>query len=178
MSMLRKHAPERVGIPRLIEDLPKMGYLTAPSSAKYHGSFRGGNMVHSILVAEHMLVLREALGAEVSKESCVIVGLFHDLGKCTYLGRPNYVHNTSTNPEGTAPYVHNKDRLPIPHQVASLHILGQYIELTQEEAFAILYHNGLYTPDGVGMKGHENELLMLVHMADMWVSRFVEAQKE
>ena len=152
------------------------GYLTAPSSSAYRGAHEGGNLKHSVLVTETMLDLRQILAPEIPFDSCVICGLFHDLGKAHYYGKPNYVPNVLKG--GTVseskPYNTNPDRLPIPHQVASLQILSRYIELTEEETYAILYHNGLYTPDGRAMAGKETKLLLLLHWADMYASRFLE----
>lgn len=152
------------------------GYLTAPSSGAHHGSYEGGNLKHSVLVVETMLGLRDTLAPEIPTESCVICGLFHDMGKAHYYGKPNYVPNVLKGGKvsESKPFNTNADRLPIPHQVASLQILSRYIELTEEETYAILYHNGLYTPDGRVMSGKETKLLLLLHWSDMWASRFLE----
>jgi hypothetical protein len=49
-----------------------------------------------------------------------------------------------------------------------------FIDLTEEEQHAILFHNGLYTPLGRELTGNETPLSMLVHFSDMWASRVVE----
>jgi len=56
-------------------------WLTSPASTKYHLNKEGGLLEHSVGVAETLLQLRAALAPEISEESCVIVGLFHDIGK-------------------------------------------------------------------------------------------------
>lgn len=166
----------RSGIDVLLDYLADNDYFTSPSSTHYHGAEEGGNFTHSVLVADTILELREAIAPEVSAESCVLVALFHDVGKATYYGKPNYLPNILKGGKVSEakPYVSNTSRLPIPHQVASIHILAQFIELTEEETYAILYHNGLYTPDGKLIQGNETKLLMLLHWADMWASRFLE----
>lgn len=167
----------RAGIEHLIKNLEESDYFKAPSSTQYHGSKEQGLLEHSINVTELMLKLNETEEfATADKESIIICGLFHDLGKSTYFNKPNYIPNflKSGKLSDSKPYEHNKERLNIPHQVASIHILGRYTELTEEETFAILYHNGLYTPDGRAMVGSETKLMLLLHFADMWASRFME----
>ena len=54
-------------------------YLTAPASTKYHLCRERGLLEHSVNVAEILLQLKVVLMPELSDESCVIVGLLHDL---------------------------------------------------------------------------------------------------
>ena len=56
-------------------------YLTAPASTKFHLCREGGLLEHSVNVAETLLKIKNTLAAEILDESCVIVGLLHDLGK-------------------------------------------------------------------------------------------------
>lgn len=160
---------KRPGIKNLFAFLRTNGYFSCPSSRKNHGVEEGGNLKHSLAVTEKLLQLREVLAPEIGEDSCIICGLFHDLGKASYYNKPLYIKLGEE-------YIHNPDRLPIPHQVASLEMLGRFIPLTEEEAYAILYHNGLYTPDGTAIIGRETKLLMLLHWADMWVSHFTEKE--
>ena len=167
----------RPGVINLIEFLEKSVYFKAPASTQYHGSNEGGLLEHSLNVADSMIKLNETEQFETAEiESIIICGLFHDLGKSTYFNKPDYIPNIlkSGKISDAKPYEHNKERLSIPHQVASIHILSKYIQLTEEETFAILYHNGLYTPDGRAMVGNETKLMLLLHFADMWASRFME----
>lgn len=166
----------RPGMDNLLGYLSTNGYFTAPSSSQYHGCCEGGNLKHSLLVTETLLKLRAALQSDVLIESCIVCGLFHDLGKAGYYGKSNYIPNLlkSGKLSDSKPYSTNPDRLPIPHQVASIHILSKYIELSEDETCAILFHNGLYTPDGRVISGKETPLMMLLHWADLWASRVLE----
>ena len=56
----------------------------------------------------------------------------------------------------------------------SVAIASQFIQLTEEEQYAILMHNGLYGPFKYGLQGRETKLQMVVHFADMWASRIIE----
>jgi 23S rRNA maturation-related 3'-5' exoribonuclease YhaM len=166
----------RVGKYDLLGYLEKANYFTAPASTQYHGAKESGLLEHSVNVTELLWKINTALDAPFTSESIAIVGLFHDIGKTGYYGKPNYVENIlkSGKRSESKPYEINKDMLPVPHEVSAIHILSKYINLTEEEVFAILYHNGLYTPVGYGLKGNERKLQTALHFADMWASRFVE----
>jgi 23S rRNA maturation-related 3'-5' exoribonuclease YhaM len=168
----------REGIEAFINHLGYCGYFTAPCSSQYHGCHEGGLLKHSVIVTGIMLDLREVIAPEIPVESCIIAGMFHDIGKAGYYGKQNYVPNTLKGGKvsDSKPFKSNDDRLNIPHQVASLHIVSKFIPLTEEESFAILFHNGLYTPDGKAIQGNETPLMLLLHFADMWSSRFVEEE--
>lgn len=167
---------KREGIEFLLKHLADNGFYTAPCSGSYHSAYEGGLLVHSVIVTDTMLRLREVIAPEIPVESCIIAGMFHDVGKAGYFGKPNYVPNILKGGKvsDSKPFKSNDDRLNIPHQVASLHIVSKFIPLTEEESFAILFHNGLYTPDGRAIQGNETPLMLLLHFADMWASRFIE----
>lgn len=166
----------REGKDVLIEKLNEWGYFTAPSSTKFHGSKVSGNLEHSLGVTDTLInFCRAQDNFEIPLQSLIICGLFHDLGKSNYFNKPTYIPNVlkSGKVSDSSPYEKNKDLLGIPHQVASIHMLSQCIELTEQETFAILFHNGLYTPDGREINGKEQPLQLLLHWADMWESRFI-----
>lgn len=170
----------REGKDKLLEYLNENGYFTAPCSSQYHGSREGGLLEHSVNVADLMLDISDTLNcfAEEITESIILVGLFHDLGKSGYFNKANYVPNILKNGKQSdaKPYEVNKELLGIPHEVSSIHILSKFIQLTEEEAFSILYHNGLYTGIGRELKGNERPLQMILHFADMWASRVDEVE--
>ncbi len=168
---------KREGREELLNYLRSTDYFEAPASTQYHLSSTGGLLEHSINVTDTLFKVSGLLTqGELSDESLAIVGLFHDLGKATYFNKPNYVENIlkSGKRSDAKPYETNKTRLNIPHEVASVHILSRFIELTEHETFAILYHNGLYTSTGYSLKGNETEIQMLLHFADLWCSRVIE----
>ena len=76
------------------------------------------------------------------------------------------------------PYITNAELLNVPHEIRSLSIVDRYIDLTEDEQFAILYHNGLYGDLRYQINGKETPLYMLLHFADMWASRVVEREEE
>jgi hypothetical protein len=58
----------------------------------------------------------------------------------------------------------------------SLYLVSQYIPLSDEEAQAIAYHDGMYVPEGRSV-AHKEEPLLL-HWADMWTASVREMRGE
>ena len=82
---------KREGADKLLEYLLSSAsdFFTAPASARFHSSYEGGLVDHSINVYECLLSYLESprikanFGFEYSKESIAIVALLHDLCKVT-----------------------------------------------------------------------------------------------
>lgn len=171
-------ATGRTGIPELLEHMEEIGFYDAPCSSKFHLSTPGGLAEHSINVCETAMNIAEALyfddGTDIEmKDSIIICSLLHDLGKAGQFDKPNYIQNED---QEKGPFTTNKDLLFVPHEVRSIAIISKFIPLTEEEQFAILYHNGLYG-ELKGCKGNETPLYMILHFADMWASRVIEREK-
>lgn len=165
---------QRDGWKELVLWMESNGYFTAPASTSHHSATPEGLVRHSTKVTDLMLTTAKGLYPTLSDESIRIVGLTHDLGKADYFGVPFYADNflKGGKRSDAKPYEHNSKLLPIPHETASLHMVSKFIQLTHDEAYAILYHNGLYTPTGNVTKGNERPLQLLLHFCDMWESRF------
>ncbi|CAK7025440.1 HD domain-containing protein [Tissierella sp.] len=170
----------RKGKDKLLEYLNENGYFTAPCSSQYHGSKEGGLLEHSVNVADLMLDMSDALNYfdEEMIESIIIVGLFHDIGKSGYYNKANYVPNILKGGKQSEakPYEVNKGLLKIPHEISGIHILSKFIQLTEEEVYAILHHNGAYGATWYELKSNERPLQMILHFADMWASRVDEVE--
>lgn len=187
INLLR--STQRPGIDNLIREMEDGGYFTAPCSGGNHLAKEGGLARHSINVYELACGIASGLPYNFNDSKLIIITLLHDLGKMGDHGKPNYVPNmvqdgrpTKTNPEQkykqseSKPYAVNGELLYIPHEARSIMIARQHIELTEDEEFAIYYHNGLYAKSGYDLNGRETPLQMLLHFADMWASRVVEVQ--
>ena len=144
-------------------------WLTAPASTRFHIPERGGLIAHSVNVANTLLKLSKLLSPELSEESCIIVALYHDVGKAGYAGIPYYIETNEysfkkrgiiyrINPE--CPYIDIATR--------SLYLVSQHIELTPEEAQAIRYHDGQYIKENQGVAHKESKLTRLLQYADNW----------
>jgi len=182
----------RDGVDDLIDFMDEIGFFTAPASGGNHACGEGGLAEHSLNVmftAEKMSVALIG-GKNITDEirnSIVIAALLHDLGKCGDYGKQMYVHNmikdgrpTKAEPNQkfkqseAKPWKRNPNLLPIDHATRSIKLATLFIDLTEEEEFAIRYHDGLYETANYGVKGHETPLYMLLHWADMWSSRVLE----
>jgi len=102
-----------------------------------------------------------------TKIKSIFVSLFHDVGKCGLVNRPMYVKSD----DGWV------KQLNINHATLSIYHLSKFFDLDEDEIHAILYHNGLYDGLGNEFKNDEKPLTLLLHWADMWVSRFEEERK-
>lgn len=167
---------ERPGMDRLLKWLDESGFYKAPASSRYHLAEEGGLVEHSLNVCNRALQVNESLGRPVDEESLTLAALFHDLGKHQYFGKDFYSKKPllKSGKEPAQPYERNKELISVPHEISSVHILSQYIELTEDETWAILQHNGMYSDLKYQLQGKETPLQMILHFADMWASRVDE----
>ncbi len=151
-------------------------WLTSPASTKFHLNKEGGLLEHSVGVAESLLKFRETLAPQISEDSCVIVGLLHDVGKIGMPGKPRYIKNTDAwqikNRNMT--YNINPDEVYMNLATRSLYLIAKYIPLSDTEAQAILYHDGQYVEGNKEVAHHEMPLTLLVHFADLWTATVYE----
>lgn len=164
------------GMENLIAYMEQGGFFTAPCSGQYHLSCEGGLAQHSLNVFFTMLKLNKSLEAGYSKHSIILCAILHDLGKMGDFGKENYKPNVLKNGTLSAakPYETNKDLLYIDHAIRSVIIAERFIHLSEEEEHAIIFHNGKYTLLGHDLK--ETPLMMILHFADLWVSRVTETE--
>lgn len=179
----------RKGMENLVDYMEENGFFSAPCSTSHHLSKEGGLAEHSLNVCDIAISLLAAFDADSRLvESVIICSLLHDIGKMGQFGKPNYVPNmlkgratkANPNPEpyqsDKKPFATNPELLFVDHEVRALSIISKYIDLTEEEQQAILWHNGLYGPFKYEIQGKETPLYMILHFADMWASRIVEAE--
>jgi hypothetical protein len=155
-------------------------WLTSPASTRYHLSEEQGLLRHSVGVAETLLRFRETLAPVITEESCVIVGLFHDVGKLGMPGKPLYLPNDNewmVKNRGIR-YKINPDVVAMGLAVRSLYLVAQYILLSDAEAQAIAYHDGQYIEDNKIIAHKEEPLTLLVHWADYWTAHIYEEGRQ
>lgn len=191
---------KRDGISRLAGDLEAIGFFDAPASGGNHEHRKGGLCMHSFNVYRNAHRIAQVLLSpqdyKEMKNSLTIVSILHDIGKCGDYGKSLYVPKMIKNkrykksdpnaePEfiqsDAMPYQHNSDLTNIPHSFRSVKIIEKYIYLTEEEEYAILYHDGLYERTTGGFSvipGHETPLLMILHWSDMWASKVDEKEEK
>ena len=173
----------RDGIENLINYMSETDFFTAPCSTQHHLCKVGGLAEHSLNVYKLMWDIFHqshymCSSSELNFANIIIVSLLHDLGKSTYKGRSTYEPNylASGKISDKKPYEVNKTSY-FTHELKSILIAKQFIELTDDEEFVIYYHNGLYEVSGREIQGKERPLQQLLHFADMWCSRFIETKE-
>lgn len=172
----------RDGIQNLIDYMERSGFFSQPCSSQYHLAVEGGLAEHSLNVCRLALMLRELLAPEIVEEKVVITSLLHDLGKSGQYGKPGYIPNMLKGRGKNAdpcrseakPWKINPELRYVDHEVRSIQIASQYINLEEDESWAILMHNGMYGTFKYQIQGKETPLYLLLHMADMWAGRVME----
>lgn len=174
---------ERSGMAYLLKELEKGGFFEAPCSTRYHLCKQGGLLEHSLNVCDTALSLASKLlneeEFEVMRKSIIICSLLHDVGKIGDHGKPYYkkAELLKSGKEPAKPYDTNKELTNIDHATRSVFIIERYIDLTEEEEYAIMCHDGLYGSMKMQIQGHETKLYMILHWADMWCSHVTEVEK-
>ena len=177
---------KRDGMENLVAHMEANGFFEAPCSGSYHLANKGGLAEHSWNVYAIASDLRKCFGVDIPEESIIICSLLHDIGKMGQFGKANYVPNMLKGRGKDAtpyqsekkPFITNPDLLYVDHEVRAMSIISKYIDLTEEEQTAILYHNGLYGAFKYQIQGKETPLYMILHWADMWASRVIEKGSE
>lgn len=148
----------------------KTSWLTSPASTRFHLNEEGGLLKHSVGVTETLLKIREAVAPQISEESCIIVGLFHDLGKIGNFDIPNYLPNDNEweISKRNMKYKNNPELVYLGLAPRSLFLISQHIKLTDEEAQAILYHDGQYIDANKEVAHRECLLTLLLQFADTY----------
>ena len=182
---------KREGISDLLEHMKEMGFFTAPASGGNHLCIEGGLVIHTAGVMKLSQKFGKLLYSpdefKEMRNSIRLVSGLHDLGKAGAFGKPYYIENmiqdgrpTKANPEQKykrsekKPFEGNSDMLHIDHPQLSVKEADLYIPLTEEEYFAILFHDGMYGSLAYYLKGHERRLQTLLHFADYWCAQFIE----
>ena len=158
---------------KLIEYIQSSGFMTAPSSTKYHSSYAGGLIVHSLNVYHTFMSLAGQFGLILPVDTIKICGLFHDICKAKL-----YV-------EQEGKYIYDKNEIRNGHGKYSVQLLNDLVGLTDQEREIIGYHMGPYGaveafPYGeYTMKQlievrNKDAALALFHYADNIATQFLE----
>lgn len=169
----------RNGIKEFIEEMECNGFFTAPCSGGNHLCKTGGLAEHSLNVCKAAMKIAQALEFE-NMESVVIVALLHDYGKTGDYGKELYIDNVlkSGKVSTAKPFKRNPDILEKNHAVKSVVMISRWFDLTEDEEFAILHHDGLYELANRDAWQTPTPLLMILHSADLWCSRVIEKANE
>ena len=143
----------------LIKKLENSDFFDAPASTKYHNSFAGGLVEHSLNVYFNLksLVERKNLQDKISEDSIKIVGLLSDMSKINfykifYKNEKKYSdYGTKQDEGGRFDWVATKSYTVVEdnerflygnHEQTSEYMVRTFIPLTYAESVAILHHHG------------------------------------
>lgn len=178
---------QRDGVDNLMEWVEnETDFFTAPASTRYHGSYEGGLLEHSLnvynrLVFEMNTVIGEGWEDIYSPETISIVALFHDLCKIDrYVLTEKWRKDEDGQWEAYDAYDYNKEKAEMGHGAQSVYYLQKFIQLTEIEAQAIYWHMGAYDISPYSSLANCSEafkwnpLAFLVHRADMAATYITE----
>ena len=162
----------RDGADEFLQWLLQTDFFDAPASTRYHGSYRGGLLVHSLNVyheLQYMLENAERLGAQVPSdrydgETIAIVSLLHDVCKAQFYktelkNQKNYDAEAVKRMKEEFPSEVKRDtngeffwdkvaqytideEFPIGHGEKSVILIQSKMKLTANEIYAIRAHMG------------------------------------
>lgn len=178
---------KREGADKLLEYLlsKNSDFFEAPASTRFHGSYEGGLLEHSLNVYDCLKAyldrerVKEDYALSFSDEAIAIVSLLHDLCKI------NIYKPGTRNVKGEdgvwrqVPTYEFDDKLPYGHGEKSVYIITGFMRLSREEAFAIRYHMGFSGEENKNVIGNALEMFPLalaVNIADMEASFLLESK--
>ena len=178
----------REGSEKLLDYLISGGsdFFSAPASTKYHGSYEGGLLEHSLNVYDCLVNYlertrtKEVYNMNYTDENIAIAALLHDLCKMNFYKTD---FRNSKNEQGVwekVPYYTIDDQLPYGHGEKSVYIITGFMRLTREEAFAIRYHmgfSGIEDKNTIGRVFEQFPLAFALSVADMEASYYLEKNK-
>lgn len=174
----------RGDIAQLDSFLQEVGFYEAPATTKYHHSYEGGLVEHSLNVYFNLKKLIHEFQLDYKESTLLVISLFHDLYKCNKyvksvrnqkvyssdgskydsLGKYDWVSSEE--------YVVNEERTTYGTSgFTSYMMLSQFISLTEEEIVTLInYDCGMN--DGFNNKDifklmAKYPLMVLLHSADL-----------
>lgn len=166
---------KRDGVNEFLADLERNGFYEAWASTSYHCNYEGGLVEHTLNVMNYASKLADTFNSDVSRESIILCAGAHDVGKAYGY----YVDNTlkSGKLSGTKPKKINQSLMIKNHAMRSLNIASKFFDLAESEKVCILSHDGFFENANREYMLGLDELLYIVHSADLYVARFVEPVK-
>ena len=177
----------RPGADALLDYLcsPACDFFVAPASTRYHGAYAGGLCEHSINVYECLKDylkrprVQELYHLHCSEESLAVISLLHDVCKINCY-KPSFRNVKDENGVWKkVPIFEFDDPLPYGHGEKSVYIIGGFLRLSREEAFAIRFHMGFSGSEEVRLVGNAFErfpLAFALATADMEATYFLEGK--
>ena len=175
---------KRDGSEELLKWLQESDFFTAPASTRFHGSYEGGLLEHSLNVYNSLvrLVTLAGVSDQYSAETIAIVSLLHDICKVNFY--KTGTRNVKENGMWTQKKVYEIDeKFPCGHGEKSVIILQNFMHLMPEEIMAIRAHMGGFDTSVkggdyfIGKIFERSKLAILTHMADMYATYLLEGKE-
>jgi len=177
----------REGADKLLEYLESKScdFFTAPASQRFHGAYEGGLVEHSVNVYRCLKAyldrerVQQDYGMRYSDETIAVAALLHDTCKinCYKPGFRNVKDDNGVWQK--VPSYEYEDKLPYGHGEKSVYVVGGFIRLSREEAFAIRYHmgfSGIEDKRNIGDAFERFPLAFALNVADMEATYFLEGK--
>jgi len=170
----------REGIENLINCLEKTDFFRAPASTRFHGSYEGGLLEHSIKVYEILneKVKHTSIDMQVEEDTIKIIALLHDICKANFYKVEYRNAKNSMGEWEKVPYYTVDDTIPYGHGEKSVMMISEYIKLTNEEKYSIRWHMGFTEPkelyNTLGAAFKKYPLALLLHEADLEATYFYD----
>lgn len=183
--------------------LNKSDFFTAPASTKFHGNYKGGLAVHSLIVLALFIKKNNDYNLGLEDSQMIVSALTHDLCKCNfyvesfrnvkiYEGEGGYKVPSSgrvlSDPKGNFCWRTEKsfaieDKFPLGHGNKSLFILMNYIKVDPVVAMLITWHMGVFANQADNQYGYNNACDYLpavcaLHTADEEASMIFEEKRD
>ncbi len=169
---------QREGMDKLISFIEKSDFFKAPASTRFHGSYEGGLLEHSLKVYEILKhkVENSIMDIQISNDSIILIALLHDICKVNFY---KVDYRNAKNEFGEwekVPYYTVEDTIPYGHGEKSVMMITEYIKLTVEEKYCIRWHMGYTEPkelyNTIGEAYKKYPLALLTHEADLEATYF------
>ena len=168
----------REGSEKLLDYLISGGsdFFSAPASTKYHGSYEGGLLEHSLNVYDCLVNYlertrtKEVYNMNYTDENIAIAALLHDLCKMNFYKTD---FRNSKNEQGVwekVPYYTIDDQLPYGHGEKSVFLIERKMHLKIDEAMAIRWHMGEFgdkNSNSISLAYERYPLAVKLHLADL-----------
>ena len=175
---------KRPGADAFLQYLEKHSdFFTAPASTRYHLSYDGGLVEHSLNVYYCLKAYMERDRVKneyrltATDETIALIALLHDVCKTNCYQKSFRNVKDENGKWQKVPSYEFSDPMPYGHGEKSVYIISGFMHLTREEAFAIRYHMGFAgTEDArnVGESFRMFPLAFALSTADMEATYFVE----
>jgi len=161
---------ERPGAKELKNWLRSTDWETAPASTRFHESYPGGLMDHSVKVWDELIRLLKAYPeVKVTAETAAICALLHDVCKAGLYTQELRNKKDETGRWIQVPFYTVKEQFCFGgHGSKSVYLIQKYMQLTDAESTAINCHMGAEVGNHAVYDAYRQwPLAFLLHAADM-----------